>query len=189
MEVVEAAPFDDVTNAAEFLLGDKSQSISGTVLTVDAGAAAIRPRASAHTIPDARDARRPSPDDAHDGVKNPRTRRWKPWCSTAGSRSTIPAPSTLPTIPQSPCLAASAKANAPSAFCAEADRNQLARPAHPFKHVSPRGKRPKRRRVRSARWCRRLDSPVSRSLTCQRVPAPPRASSPDRGRGSSAPCG
>jgi hypothetical protein len=29
-------------------------------------------------------------------------------------------------------------ANAPSAFCAEADRNQLARPAHPFKHVKHR---------------------------------------------------
>ena len=34
------ASVDDVANAVEFLLGDKAQSISGTVLTVDAGATA-----------------------------------------------------------------------------------------------------------------------------------------------------
>ena len=31
------ATVDDVANAVEFLLGEKSQSITGTVLTVDAG--------------------------------------------------------------------------------------------------------------------------------------------------------
>jgi len=31
---------DDVANAVEFLLGDKAENISGTVLTVDAGATA-----------------------------------------------------------------------------------------------------------------------------------------------------
>jgi 3-oxoacyl-[acyl-carrier protein] reductase len=34
------ASIDDVANAVEFLLGDKSQSVSGTVLTVDTGAMA-----------------------------------------------------------------------------------------------------------------------------------------------------
>jgi NAD(P)-dependent dehydrogenase (short-subunit alcohol dehydrogenase family) len=34
------ASIDDVANAVEFLLGDKSQSVSGTVLTVDAAAMA-----------------------------------------------------------------------------------------------------------------------------------------------------
>jgi 3-oxoacyl-[acyl-carrier protein] reductase len=34
------ADVDDVANAVEFLLGDKARSISGTVLTVDAGATA-----------------------------------------------------------------------------------------------------------------------------------------------------
>jgi 3-oxoacyl-[acyl-carrier protein] reductase len=34
------ASVDDVANAVEFLLGDQAQSISGTVLTVDAGATA-----------------------------------------------------------------------------------------------------------------------------------------------------
>ncbi|MGA8898638.1 SDR family oxidoreductase, partial [Bradyrhizobium sp.] len=34
------ADVDDVANAVEFLLGDGARSISGTVLTVDAGATA-----------------------------------------------------------------------------------------------------------------------------------------------------
>ena len=33
------AEVDDVANAVEFLLGDKARNITGTVLTVDAGAA------------------------------------------------------------------------------------------------------------------------------------------------------
>ena len=31
------ADIDDVANAVEFLLGDKSKNITGTILTVDAG--------------------------------------------------------------------------------------------------------------------------------------------------------
>jgi 3-oxoacyl-[acyl-carrier protein] reductase len=34
------AEVEDVANAVEFLLGDKARNISGTVLTVDAGATA-----------------------------------------------------------------------------------------------------------------------------------------------------
>jgi 3-oxoacyl-[acyl-carrier protein] reductase len=34
------AEIDDVTNAVEFLLGDGARNISGTVLTIDAGATA-----------------------------------------------------------------------------------------------------------------------------------------------------
>jgi 3-oxoacyl-[acyl-carrier protein] reductase len=34
------AGIDDVANAVEFLLGDKAQNITGTVLTVDAGSTA-----------------------------------------------------------------------------------------------------------------------------------------------------
>ena len=34
------AAVDDVANALEFLLGDKSRSITGSVLTVDAGSTA-----------------------------------------------------------------------------------------------------------------------------------------------------
>jgi 3-oxoacyl-[acyl-carrier protein] reductase len=34
------AEVEDVANAVEFLLGDKARNITGTVLTVDAGATA-----------------------------------------------------------------------------------------------------------------------------------------------------